>query len=628
MDKRTRIAVMLIALILGGNLAYTAYYQKQKIRNQPRTAARPTAPNAAAPGAPGAGPTAGATSTPELVPSPATAEPQTGPGPFVAATGGEGDLVIETPLQRLRIARRGGVVRGLELLRFDVSSAKRPVDLVPTTYADPEHNGLGLMLRGGGNEWNLDAARFDPSPGDFDADGKLRLETGGGARTIVLRCPAQGGGALLKRFTVDPDRYDFGFDLQLEPGPGLPRIEGYTLGWTTGMPVTEGNPKEDENRFKVVASVDQQVVRKRSIDFKRETQASTAGTVHWAAMQSKYFLVGVIPSAPQSGTVELQGQPKTHWMGMRIAQPTPWRTGADSYRIYAGPIDYDHIRALGVGLDAAIELGWRWIRPISQLLLHFMQFLNKFIPNYGVVIIVVSLLAKLVFWPLTERSMRSMRRMAELQPRMEEIRRRYKDDPKAMNEQVMLMYREQKVNPVGGCMPILIQTPMFFALFSVLQSNIELRNAPFFAWIDNLAGPDVLYQLPMSLPVIGNHISLLPLLMGGSMLWQSAIGSTMGAPASGPMAQQQFMMKWLMPIMMTFFFYKMPSGLVLYWTVNTLMGIAQQIHINRKYPVQPVVVVAPKTEGRTNHARSDRDDGSERGSGAAERPGRARGQAR
>ena len=143
---------------------------------------------------------------------------------------------------------------------------------------------------------------------------------------------------------------------------------------------------------------------------------------------------------------------------MRIAQPNPWRAGADSYRIYAGPIEYDRIRDLGVGLEAAVELGFRWIRPISQLLLKFMQFLNKFIHNYGVIIIIVSLLAKLVFWPLTERSMRSMRRMAELQPRMEEIRRRYKDDPKAMNEQVMLMYREQKVNPVGGCMPILIQT--------------------------------------------------------------------------------------------------------------------------------------------------------------------------
>jgi YidC/Oxa1 family membrane protein insertase len=409
----------------------------------------------------------------------------------------------------------------------------------------------------------------------------------------------------------------------------LPKVDAYTIGWLAGVPHTEANLKDDEARFKVAAAVDQQLVRKRPGDFRKVESASAAGTIRWTAMQSKYFLVGLIPAQPQSGTVELVGESRSQWMGMRIAQPNPSRDG-DTYRIYAGPIDYDGIRSLGVGLEAAVELGWRWIRPISQLLLHFMQFLNKFIPNYGIIIIIVSLLAKLIFWPLTQRSMKSMRRMAELQPRMEEIRRRYKDDPKAMNEQVMLMYREQKVNPVGGCMPILIQTPMFFALFSVLQSNIELRNAPFFGWIDNLAGPDVLYQLPTTLPVIGNHISLLPLLMGGTMLWQSAIGSPMGgAAAAGPMAQQQFMMKWVMPIMMTFFFYKMPSGLVLYWIVNTLMGIAQQVQINRKFgPAPAVVAAAPQSEGRATHARADRVHGTERGRSAGERPGRVGGQGR
>jgi YidC/Oxa1 family membrane protein insertase len=171
---------------------------------------------------------------------------------------------------------------------------------------------------------------------------------------------------------------------------------------------------------------------------------------------------------------------------------------------------------------------------------------------------------------------------------------------------------------------------MFFALFAVLQSNIELRNAPFIAWIDNLAGPDVLYQLPMTLPVIGNHISLLPLLMGGTMLWQSALGSPMGGgAAAGPMAQQQFMMKWVMPIMMTFFFYKMPSGLVLYWIVNTLMGIAQQVHINRKYGPSPAAVAAaPQSDGRATHARADRVHGTERGRSAGERSGRVGGQGR
>src|SRR5262249_6577019 len=155
----------------------------------------------------------------------------------------------------------------------------------------------------------------------------------------------------------------------------------------------------------------------------------------------------------------------------------------------------------------AVELGWRWIRPISSALLHFIAFLNRFVPNYGLVVIIVSALARLLFCPLTERSLRSMRRMQELQPRMDEIRRRCRGDPKGMNEQMMLMYREQKVNPVGGCVPMLVQMPMFFALFSALQSSIELRNAPFVGWIDNLAGPDVLFKLPFTLPLVGDHFS-------------------------------------------------------------------------------------------------------------------------
>ena len=191
-----------------------------------------------------------------------------------------------------------------------------------------------------------------------------------------------------------------------------------------------------------------------------------------------------------------------------------------------------------------------------------------------------------------------------------------------MNQQVMALYKQHKVNPLGGCMPLLIQTPMFVALYNVLRSSIELRNAPFVAWIDNLAAPDVLFRLPVVLPVIGHDVSLLPLLMGGAMILQSVLGST-AAPPSGPAAQQQMVMKWLMPIMFTFIFYKMPSGLVLYWLVNTLMSVFQQVQINRKLP-PPVAVLAAAAhaEGGSSRGAPDRDDRQERGRSAPTRPRR------
>ncbi len=632
MDRRTRIAVVLIALILGGNLLFTARYQRQRASAQraraaaqaESTATLAVPPSAGAPSPAAVTPPAATGAAGAVASAPASA-PATAGGPFPAAGASARVVVIETPLERVAISTSGATIQALDLLHFGVYGSGARVNLIPPAAATvPGRHALGVMLRGSGGAWDLSSAKFEPEPGAFGADGRRTLAAGSGPFSVTFRCPASGGGALLKRFTFDPDRYDFQVDLAAEPGLGMPSVDSYTLDWSAGMPATEGNPREDEARFRVAAAVDQQLVRKRAPDFRKTESETATGTIRWACVESKYFVVGLVPQKPQPGNVELFGQARTNWLGMRIAQPSPWRTGPDAYRVYAGPIEYDRLKALGVGLEAIVELGWRWIRPISSLLLHFMQFLDSFIPNYGVVILIVSALAKLAFWPLTERSMRSMRRMQDMQPLMEEIRRRYKDDPKAMNEQIMRLYREHKVNPVGGCMPILIQTPIFFALFSVLNSNIELRNAPFVGWIDNLAGPDVLYRLSFSLPFIGPNISLLPLLMGGAMIWQSQLGSTMTPPTpNNPMAQQQFMMKWLMPIMMTFIFYQMPSGLVLYWTVNTLLGILQQMQINRKFGPVTAAAAALKSEGRAGDARPGRGDGAERRGSAAERADRA-----
>jgi YidC/Oxa1 family membrane protein insertase len=622
MEKRTQIAVLLIALILGANLTFTAYTQKKRLQQQQAKRAAEIAdslaqappPAAATPGATqgeptgvaaqSAPPAAGALAPPASQPVPPAATATLFP---VAATDA-GDLVVETPLQRVVLARSGGVVRSLQLHGFDVYD-NGPVDLVPVGSREAGVGALALRLRTPAGDVALDAAAFEPEAGVFGADGVLRLDAGAQPLTVTLRATATGGGAIVKRFTFHPDQYAFDFGVAFEPGPALPRVDAYQLEWTTGMPITEGTAREDETRFRIAAAIGNDLVSKKTGDFRKTESIQVPGEVRWACLQSKYFTVALIPATPISGTMEMVGEARSHWIGMRLVQPTPWRGGGENYRVYAGPIDYDRIRALGVGLESTVELGWRWIRPISSAVVTFMKFLNRFIPNYGIIIIIVSVLAKLIFWPLTERSFRSMRRMQDMQPRMEEIRRRYKDDPRGMNEQMMAMYREQKINPLGGCMPMLVQMPMFFALFAALQSSIELRNASFFGWIDNLAGPDVLARLPFSLPVIGSAISVLPFIMGATMLWQAKLTPSMG-PQTGPQAaamrQQAFLMRWIMPIMMTFFFYKMPSGLVVYWIVSTLMGIWQQWHINRKLgpPATVVGVVAPKVDGGGPAARA------------------------
>ena len=636
MDRRTQLAVVLIALVLGANLTYTAYHQKKNmaLEQQHRAvataeslAAHPAPVSAAAAPAGISGAASGAlAAAPALTPAPAVEAVST----FPLATAADGEYSIETPLQTLRFSRTGGVLTEVSLHEYKMFSGGLVNLVPPPPPGDTTRHALGLQVATPQGSRSLDAARFDAAPGDFDAAGVLRLAAGSGPRTIALRCDAGGAGAVVKRITVDPSRYDFEVGLEFETGAALPRVDSYTLEWTTGMPFTESNSKEDETRIRASADLDGQLVRKRALDFRKEESQSNVGTIRWANLQSKYFMVGLIPAKPFAGTAQTVGQAKTHWVGVRLTNPMPGH-GSETFRVYAGPIIYDKIRDLGVGLEATIELGYRWIRPISSALVHFIAFLNRFIPNYGIVIILVSVLAKLLFWPLTERSFRSMRRMQEMQPRMEEIRRRYKDDPKGMNEQMMRMYKEQKINPVGGCIPMVVQMPMFFALFSALQSSIQLRNAPFFGWIDNLAGPDVLFTFPATLPFIGNHFSLLPLLMGGSMMWQSHLtpAAATGGGGGGAMAQQQMMMKWFMPIMMMVLFYKMPSGLVIYWIVSTMMSVWQQTHINRKFGRAPVLgVVNAKPEGRSPNAGPNGSNGEKSRGSSGERSDRTGGPSR
>jgi YidC/Oxa1 family membrane protein insertase len=319
-------------------------------------------------------------------------------------------------------------------------------------------------------------------------------------------------------------------------------------------------------------------------------------------------------------------------MGIDVTHPTAWRKGpVESYRLYMGPIDYAILKAQGRDLENIVDLGWSFVRPVSKVILAFMKFLYGIIPNYGVVILILSTLTQLLFWPLSQKSFTSMRKMQNLQPMVQALKERYKDNPQEMNRQMMALWKKEGVNPMGGCMPMVVQIPVLFALYSVLRSSIDLRGAPFVLWIDNLAAPDVLFTLPMSLPFLGNAFSLLPLLMGAAMIWRSAMSPTMPSTTPGA-SQQQMLMKWFMPIMMIVIFYKMPSGLVLYWLVNSLLGIWQQVLINRKFgpaaPVNAVAGPAPAKQGGNDHAAPSRGDGRQRGRSARESAGRVGGKAR
>ncbi|OQY12637.1 MAG: hypothetical protein B6I31_02815 [Desulfobacteraceae bacterium 4572_19] len=214
---------------------------------------------------------------------------------------------------------------------------------------------------------------------------------------------------------------------------------------------------------------------------------------------------------------------------------------------------------------------------IAKPCLWLMNFIYKFIPNYGVAIIILTILIKLLFWPLGNKSYKSMAEMKKLQPLMMEIREKYKNDKQRMNKEVMGLYKTYKVNPMSGCLPMIVQMPIFFALYRMLYSAIELRHAPFFGWITDLSAPDRLFhfgfQIPFMDPPCG--IPVLTLIMGGTMILQQKM-----SPPAGDPTQAKMMM--LMPVFFTFIFINFSSGLVLYWLVNNVLSISQQYYITKK----------------------------------------------
>jgi len=245
------------------------------------------------------------------------------------------------------------------------------------------------------------------------------------------------------------------------------------------------------------------------------------------------------------------------------------------YKIYIGPQDVNVMNSINPAWSAVVHYGTFDI--ISQVLLQTLGFLYKIVHNWGVAIILLSILVYLILYPLSIKQMRSMKEMQLLQPKVEELRKVYKDNPQRMNKEIMELYKAHKVNPLGGCLPLLLQMPIFFALYNALMRSIVLKGAKFL-WIKDLSEPDRLFILPKALPILGSDFNILPIIMAIGMFIQQKISS---ASASGASAEQQKIMLIVMPVMFGIIFYRMPSGLVLYWFVNSILMLSFQLRMNR-----------------------------------------------
>jgi YidC/Oxa1 family membrane protein insertase len=298
--------------------------------------------------------------------------------------------------------------------------------------------------------------------------------------------------------------------------------------------------------------------------------------VDWAGAQSRYFLAALISDVPRETgarfTPLTPGVDAMTELAFQAVNIPPGQRAERELEVYLGPKVQSRLEAVGAHLDEAILKGW--FPSLTRFFIWLLVATYSVVPNYGVAIIIVTVMVRLLMAPVMARQMKSMRKMGALQPKMKEVQEKYGDDRQKQSEAMMAVYREAGMSPfsaMAGCFPMLLQLPVFIGLYYALQGAIQLRQEPFMLWITDLSAPESLFTIPgLELPV-----RLLPLLMGGSMVLQQKMTPTTMDPS------QARMMLTVMPVMFTLLFYQFASGLVLYWLVSNVLGILQQVLTNR-----------------------------------------------
>ena len=516
------------------------------------------------------------------------------------AAGAEKIIVVQTDLYTAEITTRGGLLRTWELHRYK-SWDRNPVHLI-----DVDRGGdLSLLFTSGdGKLINTRNLYFDTR----ESPGTTYQLSGDGSATIELTLPAGEGKKLTKRMTFTNGSYavetEFGFSGM---GGAVSNFE-YQVVWENGLRYAEHNSVDESSFAMAYAYSGGELIEVDATKAGEVAKRDINGETDWVASRNKYFAVALLPEKGISQGAYLEGtRAATPNNGVKetytLALKMPLKTGNERAKVtvYLGPLDFNTVKGYGRGLEQMMSLGAAWIiRPISEyIMIPLFQFLHMFIPNYGWVIIVFSIIIKVALHPLTRSSMKSMKRMQALSPLMTEIREKYKDDPTKQNQQIMNLYKEYGINPAAGCLPLLLQMPILFALYAVFRASIELRQSAFMFWIQDLSIPDSVVHLPFTIPFFGiTEMSGLALAMGVTMFLQQKMTVT---------DPRQKAMVWMMPVLMTLMFNSLPSGLNLYYFVFNLLAIGQQMWLNKSGGNEPLRKVEQKKKGGGILARISRD---------------------
>jgi YidC/Oxa1 family membrane protein insertase len=467
-------------------------------------------------------------------------------GPVVAAEREE-QIVVETSLYRAVWSNKGGVLRSWKLMRYKDDQGEQ-MELVFPGTVDTNRYPFSLALDDPELAGRLNAANY--------AAPRKSFKLGDGQMGQVRFEYADGQGAKVEKvFTIQGGRYDFGVAINVTKGGK--KIEPRVLwGPGLGVPLT---PEELKKRFASALGLAVYASGKvfRMDERRFNPQLSAYNFVDWSAYENNYFTALLINPGPNGSATFLQeikeNTPPRYYLSVSVPS-----------RVFIGPKEYDLLKPLGPNTKGLLNFGF--FGSIAEILLIIIRFIHTFVPNWGFAIIVLTFVIKIIFFPLTYSSTKSMAKMQEIQPKIKALRNKYKNakrdiaQRRAMNEEMMKLYKEHGVNPAGGCLPMIIQIPVFWGLFRMLVVAVEFRHSPFVFWIKDLSLRDPTY--------------ITPILMGATQFISQKMTPTGADPA-------QARMMLIMPVVMTIFFMNFQSGLVLYWLTSNVLQIGQQYIMNR-----------------------------------------------
>jgi YidC/Oxa1 family membrane protein insertase len=485
------------------------------------------------------------------------------PTPVPEISAGVRDVVVETDLYSAVFSTSGGALKKIVLKKYSVGTDPKS----PRISLIDETNPGNYSLRTSGIGFPLNPFAVY----SVNVDGLLVKK--GEKKALEFVTNLETGIQIKKMFVFSGDSYTVGVEQQIMNG-GTEKQEGALQLLAKNLYVKD--PKE--TRYDVHGATtfaDNSLHVQKLKDLEKEAK-NLGGRILWSGFEDKYFLSAAIS---ENGSIaQVQVRQDGGYIENLISSPRLVLASGESvkvsYGLFFGPKDLDILKAQGNRLEEVIDFGW--FSAIAKPLLYTLKFFYKYVNNYGIAIIIITVILKVLFYPLTNKSYKSMKEMQKLQPKMEELKEKFKNDRDAMNRAVMELYKTHKVNPMGGCLPMVIQIPVFFALYKALMFSIELRHAPFMLWINDLSAPDALFGvIPNGIPLLGGFpIGPLPLLMGATMVIQQKM-----TPSNmDPMQAKIFM---ALPFIFTFMFLNFPSGLVLYWLVNNILTIMQQAYINK-----------------------------------------------